>query len=103
MPKANAAEEAAVRAARGGEQPLDSDGVAALLGVTRGSVFRMRSMYRAGGRFPRTPFPEPDIKLGASPGWYPSTIRAWDASRLGQGRPGEPKPRKRRGATVDSP
>lgn len=63
---------------------LDSEGVAALLGVTRETVAR----YRTGGVLPA-----PDVMLGRSPGWYRSTIEAWRASRPGQGKGGG-RPRK---------
>gem|GEM_PF-1216324 len=66
---------------------LDSAGVAALLGIAVGSVAR----YRGRGELP-----EPDVRLGRSPGWYEATIREWQAARPGRtGRPGTAKVRVR--------
>lgn len=53
--------------------------VAERMGVTAATV---RS-YRSRGQLP-----EPDVKLGQSPGWQPSTIEAWLRSRRLGGRSG---------------
>lgn len=61
---------------------LDIDGVAAHLGVTRGTWLAQRANGSA---------PDPDGKLGRSPWWYASTIDAWrlqhPARAKGAGRP----------------
>ncbi len=59
---------------------LDAAGAAARLGVLPATVLSYRS---------RGVFPPPDVTLGQSPGWYPQTIDAWQASR--PGRTGRPK------------
>lgn len=61
------------------EALLDSEAVAALLGIAVGSVARYRT---------RGTLPDPDVMLGRSPGWWPATILAWQAARPGRtGRP----------------
>lgn len=58
---------------------LDTEAVAALLGITPGSVARYRH---------RGDLPPPDVMLGRSPGWHEATIREWQATRPGRtGRP----------------
>ncbi|HET6699523.1 MAG TPA: hypothetical protein VFG88_10580 [Nocardioidaceae bacterium] len=58
---------------------LDSEGVAALLGVKRESVTRMKA---------RGDLPEPDETFGRSPVWRAATIIEWQAQRPGRtGRP----------------
>lgn len=58
---------------------LDTEGVAAMLGIARDSVTR----YRARGDLP-----EPDAVFGRSPVWRVATIREWQAQRPGRtGRP----------------
>lgn len=56
---------------------LDSEAVAAMLGIAVGSVARYRT---------RGDLPPPDVMLGRSPGWYAATIRDWQATRPGRGR-----------------
>lgn len=58
--------------------------IAARLGIEPGTVRK----YRSSGRLP-----EPDIMLGATPGWLPATIDTWATSRPGRG-VGGGRPRK---------
>lgn len=67
---------------------LDTAGVADLLGVDRGTVYRYRSGDRA-----KYGFPEPDGHLGQSPWWWSTTIERWAAKRPGKGT-GAGRPRK---------
>lgn len=46
--------------------------VAERIGVTRGTLGRYR-------------LPEPDAWIGATRGWLPATIDAWNAARPGRG------------------
>lgn len=58
------------------DQVIDSRGVAKMLGIAVGSVARYRN---------RGDLPEPDLMLGRSPGWYRTTIEAWQQTRPGRG------------------
>jgi predicted DNA-binding transcriptional regulator AlpA len=57
---------------------LDITQAAAHLGMPVKTV----STYRYRGTFP-----PPDQQLGRTPGWYPATLDAWQASRPRVGRP----------------
>ena len=70
------------------EDYLDIAGAAEHLGVRPETVTR----YRTAGVFP-----VPDMWLGRSPGWLPSTLDVWRASRPGRGAGGG-RPRKDRTA-----
>ena len=64
---------------------LDMAGVAAYMGKRYATV--------QGWRRDDPSFPVPDVMLGQSAGWWPSTIDAWQATRPGRGAGGG-RPRK---------
>ena len=64
---------------------LDMAGVAAYMGKRYATV--------QGWRRDDPSFPVPDVMLGQSAGWWPSTIDAWQAARPGRGAGGG-RPRK---------
>ncbi|MYV56461.1 hypothetical protein GT042_28915 [Streptomyces sp. SID3212] len=70
--------------------PLDTEAVAARVGVTAGTVRlylkRTRRRIRDGHPVRPQDFPLPDVQIGRSPAWVESTIAAWLAHRPGRGR-----------------
>ena len=69
---------------------LDMAGVSAWMGRRYATV--------QGWRRDDPSFPVPDVMLGQSAGWWPSTIDAWQATRPGRGAGGG-RPRKARPST----
>lgn len=67
------------------DEYLDSAGVARLLGVSPATIRAYRSRGQAG-------FPEPDVTVGDTPGWLPSTIERWREQRRGPGNWRRPQP-----------
>jgi len=77
------------------EEYLSQAQIARALGVTRQAL----SVWRARYEGTATPFPEPDVTAGSSPGWRAARldeIRAWRSTLPGQGAGGG-RPRKRDG------
>jgi hypothetical protein len=59
---------------------VDLRGVAELLGV------KYETAKSYAHRFKNRGFPDPAVRVSGKPGWDPDDIRAWEASRVGQGR-----------------
>lgn len=70
---------------------MDTNAVAALLGVTRSTI----STYLARGRMP-----QPDLRIAGGPVWHRATITEWAANRPGRGAGGG-RPRKTETPTTD--
>lgn len=72
------------------------DDVAALFNppVKAKTISTYLSGSRPGGRYESHPFPAPDARIGRAPYWRrerADEIKAWAASRAGQGAGGGPK------------
>lgn len=70
------------------DQYLDYPGVAARTGIAVSALRKYLSTARTNrenGVHSLADFPEPDIMIGRSPGWKPTTIDRWLKRRPGRG------------------
>ena len=69
--------------------------VAALAGVTPATLrsYLARTPARRARGLPPL-VPDPDVRLGQSPGWEPETVQAWLECRPGKGAGAGRKPRR---------
>jgi hypothetical protein len=77
------------------DQEVDTDTVAADLGVNRRSITHLKKpqQYAEGGRFPANPFPQPSRTVATHhPLWVRWKPLAWDFQR--PGRVGRPRARR---------
>jgi hypothetical protein len=57
------------------------------VGVKSARVYHSRAVSnRRNGELKAGDLPAPDLTIGRSPVWYPSTIEAWENSRPGRGK-----------------
>ncbi len=78
------------------EEPpvLDRAAVARLLRVAPATVAHYQRESKAGGRYAKHPFPEPDGRVSRAPYWLASRaeeILKWDEDRVALGAGGRPR------------